>query len=83
MDIYTINKKLIGSIAPYGDTGIDDERLSNLEKHINLTYELVRDLCRTADFRNRHEYSIVKLADKAYEALDEIKELIDNLEDEE
>jgi len=71
-------KKLIGSIEPYGDSGIDEKRSTNLEEHIDLVFGLVTDLIKTADFKNRGEASIQKLGIAANDALLEIKNSIDN-----
>jgi hypothetical protein len=77
MSIYEIVKKLIGSIEPYGDSGIDNKRSINLDEHIELVFGLVTDLIKTADFKNRNEASIQNLGIKANEALLEIKNSID------
>jgi len=75
--MYKAIKKLIGSIEPYGDTNIDEERLNNLENHIEITYNLVKDLIDIVRYKDRYEYSISKLGRKACNALCELKELIE------
>jgi len=81
MSIYEIVKKLIGSIEPYGDSNIDNERLINLDEHIDLVYGLVADLIETANSKNTCESSIQKLGTKANDAILEIKNSIDNYTD--
>ena len=78
MKIYEINKKLIGSILPYGDSNIDEERTNNLEIHNLLTYELIKDLIEVAGYRYRKEFSIHKMGISAYSTLLELKEMIDS-----
>lgn len=78
MEIYTIIKRIIGNIEPYGDTNIDEERTNNLNTHINISYNLIKDLVEVAKFRNRSEYSIKSMGNLAYNELLEIKEIIDN-----
>lgn len=78
MELYEIVKKLIGSIEPYGDSNIDEQRLSNINNHIILTQALIRDLIDVAEFKDRPEYSIKKLGTVAYDGLEEIKEMIND-----
>lgn len=78
MELYEIVKKLVGNIEPYGDSNIDEQRLSNINNHIILTQALIRDLVDVAEFKNRLEFSIKKLGTVAYDGLEEIKEMIND-----
>lgn len=74
-NIYEINKKLLGSILPYGDSNIDEERTENLENTINLIKELIEDIIITAKYKDRQERSIRDMGVKANNALLEIIEM--------
>lgn len=78
MEFKEIIKKIIGSIEPYGDTNIDEERSKNLEIHMEVTYELIKDLIDVAKYRNRNEYSMKNLGLDAFELLKELKLIIDD-----
>ena len=77
MTIYEATKKLLGSIKPYGETNTDKRRLDNLEEHIKITDSLVRDLIASSKYRERQEYSMKKIGDKAYEELLNLKDIIE------
>ena len=78
LSIYEIVKKIVGSIEPYGNSNIDEERSNNLNEHIILTYSLARDLIDVAEFKDRPERSIHNLGSNAYDSLLELKEMIDD-----
>jgi len=75
--MYKTIKKLIGNIEPYGDTNIDEERLNNIDNHIVITNNLIKDLIVVARYKDRPEYSINKIGNKAYNTLCELKEIIE------
>ncbi len=80
MDMYEIVKKLIGNIKPRGETYADDERLTNLNEHSLLTCALVEDLFEVAMYKDRTEYSMRKLGQRAYDELLELKEILSVIE---
>lgn len=72
--IIEVINKLIGSIEPYGSESIDKERLENLETLIEVVDEYINEIIHAAKYRNRYEYSILKIADRAYEWLVELRD---------
>lgn len=78
MDIYTVIKRIIGNIEPYGDTDIDETRIDNLKNHIDVTFSLIEDLIKVAKHKDRYEASIKDMGNLAYNELLEIKKMIDS-----
>ena len=60
---------LVGYTEPYGDSSIDEVRYKNQEKIICLLENGIEDLIHNAEYKNRSEYSISKIGNRAYEAL--------------
>ena len=69
MEIYDVVKKLIGNIEPVGTTYIDEKRLKNLKEHIDLTANLLHDLQIIVQYKDRDEYSMSVIGQKAYDFL--------------
>lgn len=67
----------LGSIQPYGDTNVDEERFENIEKYGELCEALIDKLIQTASYVSRHEYSMRHMAIEAERWLEEIKEMIE------
>lgn len=75
--IIEVIDRLIGSIEPYGSTQIDAERLENLEILLDVMDEYIKEIIHAAEYRNRYEYSILAIANRAYEWLDGLREYVD------
>lgn len=75
MDASTILKvirTLIGETEPYGDSGIDRERMKNLEALIYVVDELLYDVEKVAVYyKNRDEGSMQVMGKKAHKALND------------
>lgn len=71
---YILNE--LGSIQPYGDTNIDEERLENIDKYGELCEALIDKLIQTAQYADRHEYSMKKMAKEAEKWLEDIREML-------
>lgn len=67
--IIEVTKVLIGEIKPYGSSHIDTVRFDNQEKLIELISEFVDVLIENSKYKNRHEYSMQKIGDRAYDIL--------------
>lgn len=80
--ILEVVDKLIGGTRPCGDTALDNIALANQEKLIELAYYSINTLIGNASYRDRVEYSISAVGNKAYtelvELADMIKEAIEN-----
>lgn len=72
--------KLVGSINPTGDHGVDEDRIKNLEKYIALSDSLFMNIVHIAtSFRERKESSIRTLSDMAFENLKETHLLLQEI----
>lgn len=72
MDSETVLKvirTLVGDIEPYGDSGIDRERTENLETLLYIMDDLLYDVQKVADYKDRHEGSMRTMGEKAYTML--------------
>jgi len=69
IDVYAVVKKLIGSIEPVGSQHVDNERLENLKVHIDLTAALLHDIQCVRQNKDRQEYSMKEIGQKADEFL--------------
>ena len=56
-----IVNKLIGNIAPSGQSHLDHDRLSNLKDMCDLVYELVDEIKEVSKDKDRHEDSMKKM----------------------
>ena len=77
--IIEVIDRLVGSIEPYGSESIDKERLENLETLIEILDEYINEMIDVTKYRNRYEYSILKIADRAYEWLVELRDYTDEI----
>ena len=69
--ILKVTRTLIGDTEPYGDSGIDRERMKNLEALIYVVDELLYDVEKVAVNKDRHEGSMRVMGEKAHKALNE------------
>jgi len=72
MEIYDIVKKLIGEINPVGETNTDDKRFENLKATINLIDELLLDIDKVAENKDRCEFSIKRAGEYTYKYLEQL-----------
>lgn len=77
--IIEVIDKLVGSIEPYGSTQIDEERLENLETLLEVMDEYIGEIIDVTKYRNRHEYSILAIANKAYDWLVDLRDYTDDI----
>ena len=77
--IIEVLDRLIGSIQPYGSTQIDVERMENLEILLEVMDEYINEIRDVAKYRNRHEYSILAMADRAYDWLVGLRDYVDEI----
>ena len=68
--ILEVTRTLIGETEPCGDSGIDRERMKNLEALIYVVDELLYDVEKTAVNKDRREGSMRVMGEKAYKAFD-------------
>lgn len=77
MDTFSINQiihSICGEIEPYGDTNIDKERFENIENYYEALFFIVSKLKKSAKLKDRQEISIIKIAEKCEDILNELKE---------
>ena len=77
--IIEVIDKLVGSIEPYGSTQIDEERLENLETLLEVMDEYIGEIIDVTKYRNRYEYSILAIANKAYDWLVDLRDYTDDI----
>lgn len=65
IDTYAVVKKLIGNIAPAGESHVDEKRLENLKQHIDLVSSLLHDLQCIRHYKDRPEHSIKLIGKEA------------------
>jgi len=82
MDICEIVRKLIGSIEPRGDSQIDEKHYDNLIEHGYLVSDLVESLIFVSRYKDSYESSVSKLGKRAYTELMELKDCLNQIEDE-
>lgn len=68
--------ELVGYTEPYGDTRVDEIRYENQEKIIDLVTNGVEDLIANSRYKNRVEYSMAGIVNRAYRSLKELYEMI-------
>lgn len=73
-NVFDITKRLLGSIEPYGDTNIDNERLENLVQTIELTEKLIDEIILVARFKGDHLFSRNKMGTTADIFISEMRE---------
>ncbi len=79
MGITDINKKLIGSIMPVGESNTDEQRFENLREHCELTYNLIIEVIEVAKHKDRGEHSMNRAGKYAQQYLDEWKNILNNI----
>lgn len=77
--IIEVIDKLVGSIEPYGSSQIDEERLRNLETLLDVMDEYINEIIDVTKYRNRYEYSILRIADRAYDWLADLRDYTDEI----
>lgn len=77
--IIEVIDKLVGSIEPYGSTQIDEERLKNLETLLEVMDEYIGEIIDVTKYRNRYEYSILAIANRAYDWLIGLRDYTDDI----
>lgn len=78
MELYGTVKKLTGSMEPYGDTNIDKDRKRNLGVCGDLVYDLLVDMIKAKEFKDRAEHSMNVIGKEADYRLKEIIGLIED-----
>jgi len=72
--ILDVNNKLFGLIDPVGESHTDGKRFENLEKQIEVTEELIKQIILVARHKDRVEYSMNRSGKKANEFINRLKE---------
>lgn len=69
MDLYEVVSKLVGPVAPQGETHLDNVRMENLRELTALTEKLLADIARVAENHDRPEYSMKRAGTHARDFL--------------
>jgi len=84
--LYTVTdvvNQMIGSIKPFGDESIDEERLANLRNQGELIHDLVTDMVGNLTYQGRHEMSIKQNVYDTENYLRGLRDVLDEVLDEE
>ncbi len=69
MDVYEVVTKLIGPVEPVGESRTDAGRYENLGVLCDLIESLSHDLIQVSANRERHEHSMKKAGEMAYDRI--------------
>lgn len=69
MDLYEVVTKLVGPVAPLGESHLDETRMENLRELTALTEKLLADIARVAENHDRPEYSVKRAGTHARDFL--------------
>jgi hypothetical protein len=72
MEVYDVVKKLVGEIAPIGETNADNARFENLKAMTELVDKLLSDIDEVANRKTSHSYSIKRAGEYASAFFDRI-----------
>ena len=78
--ILEVVNKLTGVCYPYGDTSIDEDRYESLLMKTEVVAGLLWEIIEAGKLYNRHEYSILKISNKANEFLVDWREILNEIE---
>ena len=70
---------LIGFTEPAGDSFIDETRLANTELLIGLVDHLMSELVELQEYKDKYEYSVKLIGEKAYNCLKEWHDSLDDI----
>lgn len=68
---------LIGSTEPYGSSHIDEQREENLKTLIDITNWCLDGIAYASEYKNRQEYSMRQIGQRAFACLDDYKTWIE------
>lgn len=81
--ILEVINRLVGDIEPYGETYHDEIAYNNQEELIYIIRELIGILGRNSRYRNRVQYSVEKIGERAYNSLKNLYDIIGDIINEE
>ncbi len=71
--------RLLGDIQPLADTGIDEERLCNVENYNDVLYFVVKELQEAAEWKDDKRDSAQKIGKECYKILLDLKETLEEI----
>jgi len=72
IDVYAVTIKLIGPVNPVGDSRIDEDRLKNLKRMIDLVDYLLTDIDRLTARRDDGRASVKKAGKTAWDFMEQV-----------
>lgn len=75
--LYSVVKKQVGQITPWGAEHMDDKIFDNLKEHVALVDEMVSDLCDNMEYRDRPEASVQRIVKYSRDSLADLRNMID------
>ena len=77
--ILEVINKLVGYIEPYGETYHDKKAYDNQEELIYIIRELIGVLGANSRYKNRVEYSVKKIGERAHGSLKNLYDIIGDI----
>lgn len=77
--ILEVINRLVGDIEPYGETYHDEKAYDNQENLIFITKELVNTLVINSRYKNRVQYSVKEIGERAYDSLKGLYDVIGDI----
>lgn len=78
--VYEVVSSLTGRCYPYGDTSIDGDRYESLLMKEEVCASLLWEIIESGKLYNRHEYSILRISNRANQFLTDWKEILNEIE---
>lgn len=78
--IIEVVNKLTGECYPYGSESIDGDRYASLLLKQGVVDELLKDIIDAGKLYNRHEYSILRISNKANQWLAEWRDSLNYID---
>jgi hypothetical protein len=73
MDLYEIVMKLVGPVQAIGDSEVDFQRFNNLKKLTILVDQLLFEIGRAAESKDRAQASMKKIGEHAFDFLEDLR----------
>ena len=77
--ILEVINKLVGDIEPYGESRHDEIAYDNQEELIYIIRELIGALGANSRYKNRVEYSVKKIGERAHDSLKDLYDIIGDI----
>ena len=77
--ILEVINRLVGDIEPYGESHHDEIAYDNQEELIYIIQELIDALGANSRYKNRVQYSVKEIGERAYDSLKDLYDIIGDI----